>query len=186
MKTFHITEERVQDDIYASQAKTADTEPIMSLLYRTAAWLNSKGSTQWNELLQGVDVHGMAVSIAKGDVFVFKRDGVPAAVVMLLQQPSAWDRELWSSLGDKGEAGHGESIYLHRLAIDRAFAGSQLGHAVLRWAETGIRFPGKRRLRLDCKAGVPALNAFYRAAGYTFQGEIPKGYLLFEKELPPQ
>ncbi|MEB9894711.1 GNAT family N-acetyltransferase, partial [Bacillus cereus] len=93
---------------------------------------------------------------------------------------------LWSSLCDKGEAGHDDSIYLHRLAIDRAFAGSQLGHAVLRWVEAGIRFPGKRRLRLDCKAGVPALNAFYRAAGYTFQGEIPKGYLLFEKALPPQ
>ncbi|MEB9895601.1 GNAT family N-acetyltransferase, partial [Bacillus cereus] len=139
MNTFRIIEERVQDDIYASQAETADTEAIMSLLYRTAAWLNSKGSTQWNELLQGVDVHGMADSIAKGDVFVFKRGGDPAAVVMLLQQPSAWDRELWSSLCDKGEAGHDDSIYLHRLAIDRAFAGSQLGHAVLRWVEAGIR-----------------------------------------------
>ncbi|GAC43878.1 hypothetical protein [Paenibacillus popilliae] len=53
MNTFRLIEERVQADIYASQAEPADTRAIMSLRYRTAAWLNSKGSTQWNELLQG-------------------------------------------------------------------------------------------------------------------------------------
>ena len=58
---------------------------------------------------------------------------------MLLPEASGWDRRLW------GDEGHEESVYLHRLAINRRFAGAGLGRTIMTWAETGVSCPEKRK-----------------------------------------
>ena len=98
-------------------------------------------------------------------------------MMMLLQEPSEWDRELW------GEEGHEGALYLHRLAISRNYAGKALGQDMMRWAEEGIRFVGKDRIRLDCIANNPVLNDFYSRIGYAFKGQAPSGFNKFEKWL---
>ncbi|TJY42265.1 GNAT family N-acetyltransferase [Cohnella pontilimi] len=161
----------------ASKAQLEDTDAVKRLLVRTAEWLKSKGSTQWSGLLHGEDYHDTAGAIRRGDVYVFHVGGVLAGTVILLQQPSAWDRDLW------GDEGHEPSIYLHRLAINRELGGTGLGTRIMRWAETGIRFPGKDRIRLDCIADNPVLNRFYSGLGYEFKGTAPTGFNLYEKKL---
>lgn len=71
--------------------------------------------------------------------FLFRQNEELAGVVMLLPEASGWDRRLW------GDEGHEESVYLHRLAINRRFAGAGLGRTIMTWAETGVSCPGKRK-----------------------------------------
>lgn len=168
----------IEPDIHVHQAKTEDMEAVLQLLVSTAEWLKSKGSSQWNALLRGEDSHRTPEAIGRGEVYLFKRGGVLAGMVLLMQKASPWDRELW------GEEGHESSIYLHRLTTNREVAGRNLGEAIVRWAESGIRFPGKDRIRLDCVAGNEKLNEFYLKCGYTYLGKAPNGmgeYSKFEK-----
>ncbi|EIT85691.1 histone acetyltransferase [Fictibacillus macauensis ZFHKF-1] len=165
---------QVMPHIKAFQAVSQDTPEIMELLVKTAQWLQQKGSTQWGELLEGKDVHGMAQSVERGDVFVFRtEEGKLAGVVMLVQQPSKWDLDLWMKDDPK-------AIYLHRLAIDRSEAG--LGRDILKWATDGIVFHGKSVIRLDCIANNETLNAFYRSEGFIYQGTSKNGFCMYCKE----
>ncbi|OPA79446.1 GNAT family N-acetyltransferase [Paenibacillus selenitireducens] len=179
MPSFTMKTPWVKPHIRAEQATTADTEAVMQLLKQTALWLLSQGSTQWSSLIDGEDVHGTANSIERGDVFIFRHveRGDLAGVVILLQQPSAWDLELW---GDRDPA---NAVFLHRLAINRNDAGTQLGEAIMNWASEGIRFEGKDVIRLDCIATNEKLFSFYTSLGYTHQGEHASGFHIFEKAI---
>ncbi|WP_127530449.1 GNAT family N-acetyltransferase [Paenibacillus kobensis] len=160
--------------IKVSQAEEIDTADVMSLLIQTAEWLRSKGSTQWSALLNGEDHHNTARSIARGDVYLFKEKAALAGIVTLLRDPSEWDIRLW------GESGHDGAVYLHRLAINRAYGGRQLGKHMLKWVHSGIHFDGRDRIRLDCIETNPQLNQFYKDCGYEYVG-ANGGFCLYEK-----
>lgn len=178
MNAFTIHRSVVQEGIIARQAKPEDTEAVLELLLGTAKWLQSTGSSQWGALLRGEDSHDTPAAIRRGETFVFAaEDGELAGVFILMQQPSPWDLDLWGELAEGGET----AFYLHRLAINRRFAGRQLGEAMMRWAENGIQFEGKSLVRLDCIAGNETLNRFYSGLGYTFKGAA-NGFNLYEKQ----
>ncbi|WP_028543760.1 GNAT family N-acetyltransferase [Paenibacillus taiwanensis] len=174
MTHYTLQQHSILDRVQVRQATEADTADVMNLLTKTAQWLHSQGSTQWNSLLSGEDVHGTSKAIIRGDVFVFHEGSTLAAMVMLLQQPSPWDIDLW------GDEGHDSSIYVHRLAINRDYAGSELGSSVMKWVENGITFTGKHQIRLDCIEQNMRLFTFYSSLGYTHRG-IKNGFHLFEK-----
>jgi ribosomal protein S18 acetylase RimI-like enzyme len=175
MSPFTLIAKRIDPDITVRQAAPDQTAEVTQLLVLTAEWLQSKGSNQWSSLLRGDDYHDTAGAIRRGDVFVFHQGEVLAGMVILLQRPSQWDVKLW------GEEGHETAVYLHRLSINRQFGGTGLGAKMMRWAESGIRFPGKDRIRLDCIADNPLLNEFYRGLGYEWKGSAPGGFNLYEK-----
>lgn len=161
------------------QATAKDTKAVLALLLETARWFKKSGSTQWNGLLEGTDTHRTEEKILEGDVFVYRRDDQIAGMVMLLQNPSAWDETLW-----RDQAIVEDAIYLHRIAINRQYAGEAIGEKILKWAHESIRFEGKERIRLDCIAQNEFLNAYYQKAGYTYLGECD-GYSLYEIMVDP-
>ncbi|WP_139991844.1 MULTISPECIES: GNAT family N-acetyltransferase [Paenibacillus] len=165
----------ILNDIKVFQAKPEDTAEVLELLIQTAQWLKSKGSTQWGGLLHGVDSHQTPEAIKRGEVYIFIQGSVLVGMVMLMQQASAWDRELW------GDEGHENSVYLHRLNINREAAGKDLGEAIVHWADSGIHFSGKDRIRLDCIANNEKLNRFYLNCGYTFIGSATNASGEFNK-----
>lgn len=147
---------------FAAEIVTPDTAAEASeLLVGIARWLRGNGSRQWSGLLDGEDSHGLDEAVRRGEAILF-RDGMdgpgrekgrPAGLVLLLRQPGAWDRELW------GEQGHEPYVYLHRLAVARAYAGSGLGRAILRWAREQAVHPGKRR---SASTASPAIRSWRR------------------------
>ncbi|CAM3928642.1 GNAT family N-acetyltransferase [Cohnella lubricantis] len=180
MKDYGIIRPLLEDRYAAVQAVSGDTPRIQQLLLKTAKWLQSRGSSQWSGLLRGEDSHRTPEAVERGDVFLFKNGEDVAAMVMLLRKPSEWDIELW------GEADSDRAVYVHRLAIDRDYAGQRLGGSVLQWVSEGIRFIGKDRIRLDCIASNGALNALYQTMGYTYVGESTNSdgsFSKFEKRL---
>jgi GNAT superfamily N-acetyltransferase len=101
-----------------------------------------------------------------------------AAVLTLQGAQSDWDQVLWG-------ADEGDATYLHRLGIDRAYAGIGLGLQILDWSIIRSKEIGKRYLRLDCVAWVEALHRLY-SQRLTFLGEqvhFNLRFKKFEKEL---
>lgn len=178
MTALTITNARVNSQVQAAFAKPEDAPAIMELYRITAEWLKSKGSTQWADLLVGIDRHNTAAAIARQEVIFFKQGEDPAAVVILMLAPSEWDINLW---GD--DSSNAKAVFLHRMCIHRNFGGIGLGEQVIRWVDSGVAYPADKELiRLDCIADNPILNAFYRNAGYTRAG-ARNGFNLYEKRL---
>ena len=90
------------------------------------------------------------------------------------------DPEVWPEVPD------GESTFIHRLAVRRAYAGGVVSSALLEWAQSQTRELRCSYLRLDCDAHRPKLRNFYIAHGFTYHSDFQFGpYLLarFEKRL---
>ena len=77
---------------------------------------------------------------------------------MLLQRsdPIYWPRAI-----------EGSALYLHKLAVRRAYAGYGWGPRMIAWAKAEAQRQRIRRLRLDTLADSP-LNEFYVAQGFRF------------------
>ncbi|REK75586.1 GNAT family N-acetyltransferase [Paenibacillus paeoniae] len=169
---------RINPNVTARLAFEADESHICELMLSVASWLRSKGSGQWGKLLDGHDDHDLNGAIKRGEVVLFIADDVQdlAGAIILQQQPSEWDRRLWGmELKDT-------AVYLHRLTVNRRYAGQGLGKDIMDWVESGMGYANKDRIRLDCFASSDKLNAFYTECGYAYRGET-NGYSLYEKML---
>jgi ribosomal protein S18 acetylase RimI-like enzyme len=148
----------------------------MRLLVNTAEWLLSKGSNQWNALLRGEDTHNTPESVSKGEVYLFRQEPKIVGMVILLPQPNAWDLDVWGA-----KASDNTAVYVHRLAINRKFAGQGVGRHIMNWVETEAPALGKRVVRLDCLANNEVLNGFYSGLGYDFLGKASNAYGEYSK-----
>lgn len=99
--------------------------------------------------------------LALHEVYLASLGDAPASTLTL-----AWDDyAAWSDL--PGDAG-----YVYVFAAARVCAGHGVGRALLRWAEEYAALAGKAALRLECRADVPGLRAYYERAGYLYRGEV--------------
>ncbi|URN93718.1 MAG: GNAT family N-acetyltransferase [Candidatus Pristimantibacillus lignocellulolyticus] len=181
MTTIQIINSSVNNDIYATQADPDDVKVINELVIQTVSWFSSIGSTQWNNLPNEQDDQYLLTAIANGEMIIFRKEGETAlaGMVILQQYASQWDRKLW------GEAATSENnaVYLHRLIVNRGYAGQGLGFDILSWIDNGIQFSGRDKIRLDCIAHNEKLNNFYKQCGYTYIAEND-GFIIYEKMLP--
>ncbi|GAF09464.1 GNAT family N-acetyltransferase [Paenibacillus pini] len=172
---FVITNTHLNQEITAAMAVHDDHEAVNGLLLQTATWLKSIGSTSgMRSSWEKISMILLAVFLA-GKCLSSDRMMINVGVVILQPRANAWDRKLW------GEDGHESSVYLHRLAIHRDYAGQDLGSDILQWALTGIQFAGKDRIRLDCIAGHEKLNALYLRNGFTLIETTPNGFNTYER-----
>lgn len=117
-----------------------------------------------------------AASIARHEMYLARRDGVPAGKLSL-----QWQDALWQDA--PGKAG-----YVHGLATHRAFAGLGVGLALLGWAERQVIAAGGEYLRLDCDAQNPKLRTYYERAGFTHRGDVTLPHRVasrYEKRIQP-
>ncbi|EUJ28218.1 hypothetical protein MFLO_12506 [Listeria floridensis FSL S10-1187] len=156
-------------------AKPEDTEELSDLMINTAKWLKEQGSLQWNALLSGNDVHGLAAKIHDCEVYHVSKDGEIAGTMILQQAPSDWDTNLWQ------ESAAEPAYYLHRLVVARKFSGQNLSHAMLQFAEQVTSDAEVPLLRLDIMKRVQVLNDLYQSAGFSLKG-VRNGFSLYEKK----
>jgi ribosomal protein S18 acetylase RimI-like enzyme len=102
--------------------------------------------------------------IARHHAYIAVIGDTPAATVTLTSDP----HPLWADQP-------GEAMYLHALAVARAFAGAEVGRALLRWATGLTAKAGYTALRLECDAANPVLRAYYERAGFAPRGEVVAG-----------
>jgi GNAT superfamily N-acetyltransferase len=142
------------------RAELADLSRLLRFRTDAAAWIAELGSDQWSTPFPA---EHMANSIKAGTVFLIKESKAhdAAATVTLDGQidPALWD--LWTP-EEKAEP----ALYVHKLTVDRRYAGQDLGGRILDWAGDLAARRGARWLRLDAWTTSTRLHQYYLEHGF--------------------
>ena len=155
------------------QAIASDVPAVVSTLQEAAQWLHSAGRPLWSAADYSQariqrDVEAGAYWLARpgegppGE----GADGLGVAGVMRLdlEDPQYWP-----------EIASGSSLYLHKLAVRRAWAGRGVSTALLGFARERARALHRDCLRLDCVADRQGLRTLYEGFGFALHSEVDKG-----------
>ena len=154
-------------------ATSQEAEVVAAILTEAAAWLERAGMPLWQE--EEVTPGRVAADVAAGLFFVAWRLGEPVGTVRFQLE----DRVVWPDA-----FGREEAVYMHRLAVRRAYAGTGVSTALMRWAADRGRCLDRAFLRLDCPAARPRLRAVYESFGFLHHSDRQVGpYWLARYEL---
>ena len=161
--------------IEVRRATVADIGTVSSILFEAANWLDERGLSMWraDELIP----EGIATDVGSGLFFLAEHSGQPAGTMKF----QLADSVVWPDVPEH------ESVFIHRLAVRRQFAGGDVSTALLQWAVEQAVSLGRRHLRLDCEASRPSLRAVYERFGFQHHSDRQVGpHLLarYEFELP--
>ena len=117
-----------------------------------AAWQHANGKPGWSP--HEIDLEAARRRIADGELHIGFEAGAAFGCLAL----QADDAVYWP------EAPAGAALYVHKLAVGKAFKGRNLGARLI--ADAAHRAVGRGRpLRLDC-APEPRLMAYYESCGF--------------------
>ncbi|MGW5682722.1 GNAT family N-acetyltransferase [Nonomuraea sp. NPDC003754] len=134
-----------------------DLPGVLSLLADTAEWLHAQGVRQWPRGGFGPE---RIVPLIEEEV-LYLLEGHFGETVATIALDGHADEEFWTPADDPGSA-----LYVHKLAVSRAAAGTGLGDALLDWAGSAVAASGRHWLRLDCAKGNPRLQQYYLRRGF--------------------
>ena len=134
-----------------------ETPQVAEVLQEAARWITTWRSQLWDPALVGEAF--AAPIVERGQMLAARTGGVIAGVMIL----SPEDPHFWP------DRPPGEAVYLHKLAVRRAYAGLGLPAELMDEAARLAAAQGRRILRLDCD---PPLAAFYQGLGFRPVDEI--------------
>lgn len=143
-------------------ATLKDSRKIKDILFKTATWLNEKGSKQWSGLLKGEDVHNIEEAINREEVYLVYVEDKLIGTFALWDKQTGWDKDLWNENESR------DYLYLHRIALSEDSHGKNLGKELLNSAKQIARDANKKGIRLDCIASNRHLNNYYQSNGFTY------------------
>ncbi|MEV5440812.1 GNAT family N-acetyltransferase [Streptomyces sp. NPDC052682] len=140
------------------RAELADLPRLLKFRTDAAAWLTQLGIDQWSKPFPADHI---AESIRRGEVFMIKEaPHWDAAATVTLDRDA--DPRLWTP-----EERSEDALYVHKLSVDRRYAGADLGGRILDWCGDRAARVGAQWLRLDAWTTNPRLHSYYRAKGFT-------------------
>ena len=141
-----------------SPAAPEELPAVYALMERRIRWMQANGNPQWDTYREAYpDTYFQAIT-SEGRLWLLRAEGRVAAMISLWDEDSQW-------------ADGAPALYLHNLAADGDFPGA--GAEILRRCAEAARAQGLNRLRLDCSAENPLLNAYYEAHGFAFITALP-------------
>jgi ribosomal protein S18 acetylase RimI-like enzyme len=138
---------------------------VEALLDAAAAWQQSRGIRQWRP---GQFRDEVRETIASGDLYVARRDGVIIGCFLLDTESPSWMTR-W--LIEHGRV-PAQGAHLGRLTVAREASGSGLGLELVNAASRLAAQSGFAYLRLDCPAENTRLRGYYLAAGFSYCGDV--------------
>ncbi|HWB58851.1 MAG TPA: GNAT family N-acetyltransferase [Chthoniobacteraceae bacterium] len=159
------------------QANAADATCIVDILREAALWLEGQGIPMWaeGEIMPQRIIDDVSRSVEGGTFYLAELDGESAGVFRLQLE----DERFWPDVPA------GESVFVHRLAVRRKFAGRGISTAILDWVAQRGREMGRKYLRLDCEASRPRLRAIYERFGFRHHSDRQVGpYYVARYEYP--
>lgn len=142
-------------EISIRKADPADIGIVSEILVEAATWLDRKGEKLWQtgELREEM----IRDEVENGMYRIAELDGI--GIGCFRYQNS--DPEYWDDVP------HGDSAFVHRVAVKRKYAGKGVAEKMIDWAKAKAREDGKAYLRLDC-ADRPKLRAVYEQMGFKY------------------
>jgi GNAT superfamily N-acetyltransferase len=169
------------------RASIDQQEIIIGLIDEAGAWLrDEKGSTQWNRPWPTRRVRDQRIrdGLSRGRTWIVWDGDVAAASVTIETTGSP---ALWTDDERRTPA-----VYLHRLVLERGYAGRKLGARLIEWAaKQGFREnPGATCIRIDTWTENHDLHKYYEGQGFAFVAvrEAPRRHpsgRLFQKPIYP-
>jgi GNAT superfamily N-acetyltransferase len=140
-------------------AGEAESAVVSSILVEAATWIAARGAPVWP--LEQLSAEAIAADVVAGR-FVLARVGSEAIATARL---TGEDPECWP------DAVVGVAMYVHRIAVRRAWAGRGVVAMVLAWCEKHAAALGCRQVRLDCDSARPKLRRLYEGLGFRFHSQ---------------
>ena len=139
------------------RALPADAAAAAGILDEATAYVSTLGFEQWPVPFPQDE---LAHRIERGELYVVDVDGQPAATLTLLwDDPAYW--------GERPP----DAVYLHKLAVGRAFAGRGLGAAIVDWVDGHAASAGREFVRLDCQRDDAGIRTYYERLGFEHRGD---------------
>ena len=164
-------------------AQKTDLSDILTLFENVKKALNEKGMYQWPDHYPSIDQFKSAIE--EKEVWIVKIDGQIAGTYTLnAQQDASYAQIKWKYQ-------QGESLVLHRLAIDPEFQGQGLGRSLVEHALQTAVDKNADHMRLDTWSRNPASVKLYstmgfeRAKGFCYFHGHTEPFYCFEKKLRP-
>ena len=138
-------------------AEPPDIPLVAEMLDEATAFVATFGYDQWpvpfpqEELTQ---------RILQRELYVVEVDDEPAATFTLL-----WDDPFF--WGERPP----DAVYLHKLAVRRAFAGRRLGERIVEWVDATAAAAGRSFVRIDTQRDDPGIRRYYERLGFEYRGE---------------
>jgi GNAT superfamily N-acetyltransferase len=137
------------------QAIEQDIPIIEEILVDAVHWMiKSELQNQWNE--SNVKWHNLSMSYSISNFYIAYRDGLPAACMALTD----YDPAYWPNIP------RGESLFLHKLAVRRSFAGKGLSKELIDFAINLANHYHIDAIRLNCNQHRGKLRALYENEGF--------------------
>jgi GNAT superfamily N-acetyltransferase len=147
------------DALSVRWARPDEARHTISILLEAAAWLESRGEPLW--LPDEIDTGSVRRDVETGCyVLAFVRDETAGTARI-----TPTDELFWP------EAGVGEALYVHRLAVRRPHAGGGVSRGILDFARREARAGGCGFVRLDTDAFRPRLRSIYESYGFACRDE---------------
>lgn len=140
-----------------------DLSTVVSVLAEAVAWLEQQNMPLWTADL--ISPERVSQDLAAGLFYLAVQEGEVVGVLMFQSE----DLEFWSDIPP------GESMFIHRLAVRRSFAGGSVSTAMMQWAVAQCQILGKQYLRLDCVADRPRLRSIYEKFGFQHHSDKQVG-----------
>jgi GNAT superfamily N-acetyltransferase len=153
-------------------AALTDVPVVAEMLDEATAFVRTMGRDQWQV---PYPQEKLRASVSDGSLYVVHVDGEAAATfTLLLDDPTFW--------GERPP----DAVYLHKLAVRRAFAGRGLGAQIVTWVGEETARLGRSFLRLDCQRDLPGIRSYYERLGFEHRGELERGtfaWALYERRV---
>lgn len=147
--------------MYIEKALPEQKEQALAILLESAVWLSEKGSSQWEDVLDGKDRHGLSEAVDRGDVyFYYNNEKQLVGMFAAWKKPSAWDCFLWKETIEEKNA-----VYVHRIIIRPEYQGREYGSLLLKDIKSFFK-ETTDEIRLDCLSENQNLNNFYLKNGF--------------------
>ncbi|MNX17419.1 Acetyltransferase (GNAT) family protein [compost metagenome] len=146
--------------MHIEPALSSEAPAVAAVLTEAAQWLAEGGRPLWSAADTGLE--RIQRDTDAGRYVVAKENGDWAGVMRLdLEDPSFWP-----------EIAPGSALFVHKLAVRRAWAGRGVSRALLGHARDHARALGRPWLRLDCVADRTALRTLYEGFGFALHSCI--------------
>ncbi|MDX3867290.1 GNAT family N-acetyltransferase [Streptomyces europaeiscabiei] len=149
------------------RAELTDLPRLLRFRTDAAGWLERLGTDQWSRPFPASNI---AASIRAGEVFLFKEDQALDAVATVTLDRTI-DPELWALWTPEERAER--ALYVHKLVVDRQYAGRDLGGQILDWAGDLAARRGEQWLRLDAWTTNTRLHQYYLDHGFSHVRTTP-------------
>ena len=153
------------------QASLDDLSTVSSILSEAALWLKQQNMVLWED--KDTSPESISQDVELGLFYIAFYEDTAAGVVKFQTE----DLVFWSDIPQES------SVFIHRFAVGRSFAGGSISTQLMQWAVKQSRDLGKQFLRLDCAADRLRLRMVYENFRFRYHSDRQVGpYLVARYE----